>query len=178
MLKKVRAERARKEKWLKEQERIKALYEALKGLGGIPLNSQEIFGYAAKFFDIVSAFQDNGYIFSAPEKVREEANILNTHITHAGRSSYGINRTKCGETVTLDNTYWGGVFGLFTFTGREWARCPSAYYGFKEQWLNEEALYEENPLNNKVIADYQVLPFLRSHIAPMIQLCESLIKEA
>lgn len=175
MFQRKKEERARKEKWLKNQERIKTLHDDLKGLGGVPLEGKEVFSYAAKFFDVVSSFQDEGYIVAAPEELEDKVKILNLRICQAGRSPYGYNRTQKGEKVTIDNTYWGGVYGLFTFTGRVWTQEEGCYYGFKSQWLPKDSKYEENPMTQKVIIDFQIIPFVSYHINKMIELTREIL---
>lgn len=168
-------EKERRKKWVQERQRIISLREELNSLGEIPKDSVSAFKYAVNFFNIVSSFQDEGLIKNAPEEILKEQEALNKHIENAGRCEYGINRTKCGEKVTLDNTYWGNIFGLYTFSGEDWIKNESVYRGFSKQWLKNPKGYEENPFSRKVVVDFQVIPFFKSHYEKMLSICEKMI---
>lgn len=168
-------EKERRKKWTQERQRIISLRENLNCLGEIPKDSVSVFQYAVNFFNVVSNFQDEGLIGNAPIEMLEEQKTLNQHIKNAGRCEFGINRTKYGEKVTLGNTYWGNIFGLYTFSGEKWMKDECEYSGFSKQWLKNPKSYEENPLSRKVIADFQVIPFLKSHYGKMLSICEKMI---
>ncbi len=140
-------------KWKNEKKRLESLKENLRDLGKIPQEERAVFEYAVKFFNVVSAFQDAGAIDNAPQKFRSEMAELNAHVKNAGRCQYGINRTVIGERVNLYNTFWGGVYGLYTQTSAEWLK--GGYAGR--------------------VVKLQVRPFLESHVQRLLDLCEQLL---
>jgi len=176
--KKRKAEKERQENWVLDQARITQLRKDLTDLGRFPHVDTKAYEFAVHFFQIVSDFQDKGNIRNAPTEISKEQTILNTHINNSGRREYGINRTKYGEMVTLDNTYWGEIFQLSTKTGRYWIDNPSAYPEFAERWLKNPSKYEANPSTCKVIADFQIKPFVQSHLPKMLELCDTLLATA
>ena len=171
---KKKEEKAWQEAWPAEKERLNCFSQKLLSLGEFP-QVANAFHYAVRFFQIVSDFQDVGSIYNAPEEFAETQCIFNRHIYNAGRNDHGINRTKRGETVTLENTYWGGVFGLFTKNGQEWSDCSSVYHGFSSQWLEDPSQYDADPEIRKVLVDFQVKPFIESHLPKMLELCDKLL---
>jgi hypothetical protein len=169
-----KAENTRKANWVLEKQRLIQLRQDLSKLGGFPQTEEGAFDYAVQFFQVMSEFQDKGGIWNAPKDLLEEQSALNSHIENSGRCTYGINRTERGERVTLDNTYWGDRFGLFTHTGRYWKESESLYSGFAAQWLKDPSNYEQNPTTQKVLVDFQVKPFVNSHLSRVIDLCDQL----
>lgn len=170
-----KAEKERQRGWKQDLQRIRSFRDSLTTLGEIPKDSKTVYEYAVKFFDLVSRFQDEGLICNAPSEILNEQKSLNQHITNAGRCEYGINRTKRGEEVTLANTYWGNIFGLYTFTGEKWMQSEDIYEGFASQWLKNPSKYDAKPLCRKIVADFQVIPFLASHYKEMLSICDKMI---
>ncbi|MGV8172160.1 MAG: hypothetical protein ACP5OA_05720 [Candidatus Woesearchaeota archaeon] len=81
------------------------------------------------FFNATSKLQDNMDVVNAvlnksiPKKDEAGQNalkFLREEIHKSGRDIYGMNRTKPGETVNIENVYLGNISGLWTFTIREW----------------------------------------------------------
>ena len=140
-------------KWNQEKKRLEGLEKALRDLGEIPHEERTAFEYAVRLFNIVSAFQDAGAIKNAPRKLRKDQEELNAHIENVGRQQNGINCTVKGERVNLYNTFWGGVYGLYTQTSAEWLKG-----GYSSKVLQ-----------------LQVRPFLESHVQRMLDLCEQLL---
>lgn len=162
-----------KDKWEKERERVIALEKAIMKLGEVPSSIPKAYEYAVSFFNLVSAFQDEGMLLNAPGKMIQVQKELNDIVEYIGRSQYGVNRTQKGEKITLDNIYLGGIFGLCTFSARKWLESDSIYEGFASQWLVHPEKYEENPLDRKVIFDFQVKKLLKQE--KILSLCEKLI---
>ncbi|MCL2085644.1 hypothetical protein FWH09_01775 [Candidatus Saccharibacteria bacterium] len=82
-----KAEKERKEQWLKDKERLAQFEADLSKLGDFPKGDEvEALEYAVRFFNIVSEFRDNGSINSAPEELEEIASKFNTHIRNASRN--------------------------------------------------------------------------------------------
>lgn len=80
---------------------------------------------------VISQFQDAGgfsqEIFALAkhggrksQKHLAALQIIQTHFQKAGRSEYGMNRTKTGEAVTADKIFLGDVFSLSTKTAAYW----------------------------------------------------------
>lgn len=82
------------------------------------------------FFDRVSAWQDHRFdqllesLNECPDRRFDRFipvfSELLLHLNNAGRNKYGWNRTESGETVTADNVWLGGVWGLFTHPVSYW----------------------------------------------------------
>lgn len=140
-------------KWRQEKRRLERLKQELYLLGQIPREEKAVLEYAVRFFNIVSEFQDSGTIDNEPRKFSREVAELNVHIQNSGRCQHGVNRTVKGEKVNLYNTFWGGVYGLYTQTSAEWLKGGSA---------------------GKVVK-LQVRPFLESHVQCMMDLCTQLL---
>ena len=97
----------------------------------------------------------------------ETLSVLIKHITNAGRVPHGINRTKPGETVTGDNTYWRPIFGLHTKTLNYWESCKN---NAKGGW----GYPNMDHLNEFDVIENDVKKFIKSHVEPMIRLIEKI----
>lgn len=97
----------------------------------------------------------------------ETLSVLIKHIVNAGRNQYGINRTKTGETVTGDNTYWRPIFGLHTKTLNFWEGCKN---NSKGGWGYPNMSH----LNEFDVIENDVKKFTKSHIEPMIVLIKKI----
>lgn len=61
--------------------------------------------------------------------------------TNLGPCSYGIFRTENIDTMTLDEVYLGGIYGLCTHTASSWEQHKDARYGCNGYGISA-ALYE------------------------------------
>lgn len=107
--------------WVRQQNypaeiaRIIKLEKELKKLGDFPSgNIKKIILYNVNFLNIVSQFQDNGYLKYQPKEMDEIQKLFNVTVEINGRqdSPNKCNYTKKGEKVTIHNVVYGGVFGL------------------------------------------------------------------
>lgn len=149
-----------------EEERLINLKKHIEELGVCPPN-KAAFYFLVDFFNVVSEFQDAGKLIWVPNAER-----FNALIENVGRDEFGMNRTKMGEEVTLDNVYLGNIFGLFTLTAREWVYCESKYEGFSERYLKEDF---PDPNDWEVIVKYQVMPFVNNSMKAILDEIEVLL---
>lgn len=113
-----------------EFKRLKKLFNDLVKLGNFPANdARGVIRYSVKFFDIISSFQDAGYVQYLPDDMAEYADSINTVIENCGRFSGQPrwNPTSVGEKVTIDNLVLGGVFNLPIKPARYWLNCSKSY---------------------------------------------------
>lgn len=142
---------------VKELDRLEKLKADLEKLGPIPLESDKMYPYAIKYFNIFTKFQDAGPIIADDFKKssREIANVL-AHIKNSGRDPYGWVRAKPGETVTMDNLYLGNVDGLWTY--------PAASFRASK-----------DPDVQKIIHK-QLYVFIKSHLEPLKKDLDKILK--
>lgn len=115
--------------------------------------------------DVIAAFRDVNY--GQYDDVLEKLKTLQLHFERAGRSKYGWNRTKPGETVTEDNVYLGNIFGLWTKTVRFWKERknePKGGWGFS-------GMEHLNPYD---VVSEQARKYMETHIGPMWELITGL----
>lgn len=113
-----------------ELKRLKKLLNDLIKLGNFPANDAKgVIRYSVKFFDIISAFQDAGYVEYLPDNMSEYAATINQVIANCGRfpGQPRWNATSIGEKVTIDNLVLGGVFNLPIKPARYWLNCSKNY---------------------------------------------------
>lgn len=113
-----------------EFKRLKNLFNDLVKLGNFPANdARGVIRYSVKFFDIISFFQDNGYVQYLPDDLAEYVNTINEVIENCGRfpGQPRWNPTNTGEKVTIDNMILGGVFSLPIKPVRYWLNCSKSY---------------------------------------------------
>lgn len=113
-----------------EFKRLKKLFNDLVKLGNFPANdARGVIRYSVKFFDIISSFQDDGYVQYLPDNMAEYADSINTVIENCGRfpGQPRWNPTSFGEKVTIDNLVLGGVFNLPIKPARYWLNCSKSY---------------------------------------------------
>lgn len=113
-----------------EFKRLKNLFNDLVKLGNFPANdARGVIRYSVKFFDIISFFQDNGYVQYLPDDLAEYVNTINEVIENCGRfpGQPRWNPTNTGEKVTIDNMILGGVFSLPIKPARYWLNCSKSY---------------------------------------------------
>lgn len=131
------SEFVRTQNYPKERKRIIKLQKELRKLGEFPTgNPKKIILYTVGFLDLVSQFQDEGYLQYQPQEKVETQKAFNLVIKNSGRqdSPNKWNYTKKGETVTTQNVLLGGVLGL--------PIKPASY------WISR-------PKNKKVTIDYR-----------------------
>lgn len=119
--------------WVRQQNypaeiaRIIKLEKELKKLGDFPSgNIKKIILYNVNFLNIVSQFQDNGYLKYQPKEMNEVQKLFNVTVKMSGRqdSPNKWNYTKKGEKVTTLNVFYGGVFGLPIKPASYWLSLP------------------------------------------------------
>lgn len=113
-----------------ELKRLKKLLNDLIKLGNFPANDAKgVIRYSVKFFDIISSFQDAGYVEYLPDNMSEYASIINQVLKNCGRfpGQTCWNPTSVGEKVTIDNMVLGGVFNLPIKPARYWLNCNRCY---------------------------------------------------
>lgn len=128
-------------------------------------------------FNIVSPWHDRSLNdlkekFSLKSNAKSQKTLaligeLSLHMKNAGRCEFGINRTKSGEQVTLDDVYLGDIYGLWTKTARFWLEKKNnkkGGWGFP----NMENLNAYDVISNKASN------FINSHRGRMIELINEL----
>ena len=113
-----------------ELKRLKKLFNDLIKLGNFPANDAKgVIRYSVKFFDIISSFQDAGYVKYLPDDLAEYVDTINEVIENCGRfpGQPRWNPTSVGEKVTIDNMILGGVFNLPIKPARYWLNCSKSY---------------------------------------------------
>ena len=113
-----------------EFKRLKNLFNDLVKLGNFPANdARGVIRYSVKFFDIISFFQDNGYVQYLPDDLAEYVDTINEVIKNCGRfpGQPRWNPTNTGEKVTIDNMILGDIFSLPIKPARYWLNCSKSY---------------------------------------------------
>ena len=113
-----------------EFKRLKNLFNDLVKLGNFPANdARGVIRYSVKFFDIISFFQDDGYVQYLPDDLAEYVDTINEVIKNCGRfpGQPRWNPTNTGEKVTIDHMILGGVFSLPIKPARYWLNCSKSY---------------------------------------------------
>lgn len=121
------SEWVRQQNYPKEIARVIRLEKELQKLGDFPSgNIKKIILYNVSFLNIVSQFQDNGYLKHQPKAMDDTQQLFNTTIKMSGRQDdpYKWNYTKKGEKVTTLNVFYGGVFGLPIKPASYWLSLP------------------------------------------------------
>lgn len=113
-----------------EFKRLKNLFNDLVKLGNFPANdARGVIRYSVKFFDILSFFQDDGYVQYLPDDLAEYVDTINEVIKNCRRfpGQPRWNPTNTGEKVTIDNMILGGIFSLPIKPARYWLNCSKSY---------------------------------------------------
>lgn len=113
----------------KERKRIIKLQKELRKLGEFPTgNPKKIITYTVGFLDLVSRFEDEGYLQYQPIEKAEAQKTFNSVIKNSGRqdSPSKWNYTKKGEAVTTQNVLFGGVLGLPIKPASYWISRPKS----------------------------------------------------
>ena len=86
---------------------------------------------------------------------------LNLHFDQAGRSDYGLNRTKVGEEVTTNNVFPGNVYGIWTKPASYWlAKKTELEKSLRPDWSKDK----KNPISDwYLINKCQCGSFVESH---------------
>jgi hypothetical protein len=132
-----------------------------------------------RLFQVISPIQDAGgfsqEIFQLQKHNKngklngqiEALGVLQAHFRNAGRSEYGINRTKEGEEVTTEKVYLGNIFGLWTKTAAYWLENKSE---LEKSFRPDASKYPENPISNwYLINDHQCGGFVKSHTEGILE---------
>lgn len=113
-----------------ERKRLEVLKKDLLALGTIPKDPAGIIRFNVKFLDVLSKFQDQGYINYQPIAKKDEMETLNLLILKSGRqepNSKRWNHSKKGEKVTIHNVFYGDIFGLPFKPASYWLAQPKSY---------------------------------------------------
>ncbi len=119
---------------------------------------------AAIIADLTALNRRNDY-----DGVLRDLATLRAHLNNAGRSPYGLNRTKPGERVTADSVYLGDIFGLWTKTVAYWKTTASEP---KDQWrggmwAGHNGVAGKNCYD---VVSTQAADFMAGHIGPIVEL--------
>lgn len=111
-----------------ERKRLEILRKDLLALGKIPKDAAGILRFNVKFLDVMSKFQDNGYISYQPISKKYEMDTLNQIILACGRKqdNTGWNRSKKCEKVTIHNVYYGDIYGFSAKPASYWLSRPKS----------------------------------------------------
>ena len=166
---------------------LEQLKNDLKKLGPVPNNVQyklvndnwlakptqlpipqdnSLLDYAVKFFNITTRFQDK-YLETLKSTTlanKSASDILIRHIENSGHGD--ICRTERNQPVTDENVFLGNIFGIWTFSIKDW----------KESF----AKHADAPNHDFVkwaVCIYQLQNFLKSHVTPMQNLINSILNE-
>lgn len=158
---------------IKEMERIKKMPNKVEAI--------------IELFKVISPLQDAGGFSQTIFKLQEKnygqldetitaLESLQKHIVNAGRSEYGMNRTKPGEAVTAANVYLGDVFGIWTKPATYWLEN-------QQRFENDDSGVSPKPESGRkfistwyCINDYQAGEFVQSHVNGIIEQIDLLKK--
>ena len=150
-----------------EVERLRKFKEKVNELRSCMPSQEKYQGwllFSVEFFQVFSEEQDYGVYRYLPKS--EDMVLINKCIRNGGRDEYGINRTKKGEKVSIDNVYWGNLesFGCITKNVREYIEFeeePEDVLCEAEWYLNSHRRYDTEA--EKVVR-LQVIPFIMSYL--------------
>lgn len=140
-----------------------------------------------RLFKVISPIQDKGGFsqticklqgknYGQLDQIISALEVLQIHFRRAGRSEYGINRTKSGEEVTSAKVFLGDVFGIWT--------KPSSYWLENQEKCKNDKHYEASKDQNNpvsiwyLINDYQAGGFVKSHTDGILEQISILKKVA
>lgn len=131
-----------------------------------------------RLFKVISPIQDKGG-FSQTICILQEKNygqldqiisaleVLQIHFKKAGRSEYGINRTKSGEEVTSAKVFLGDVSGIWTKPASYWLANQEEC---KKTLRGDVSEDPENPVSTwYLINEYQAGGFVKSHTEGILE---------
>lgn len=143
------------------------------------LSSKNSLNAIVEFFNVVSKWHDKGindlirefksvnYGQKKYEKIIGKLCALNLHFEKAGRNEFGFNRTKYGETVTDNNVFLGGIFGLNTHSVSFWEMRKN---GNRGGW----GFAHMEKFNSHDVISWQASNFLNDHLPPIIKIIDEL----
>ncbi len=139
-----------------------------------------------RLFEIISPLQDKGGFSQAISKLQEKnygqldkiisaLEVLQKHFGNAGRSEFGMNRTKVGEEVTSSKIFLGDVFGLFTKSAFFWLEKENEC---KKELRPDISNDHKNPVSNwYIINDHQAGSFVKSHTEGILKQVSFLLEK-
>jgi len=150
------------------QPRIQELEKEIKSIELMDNKVEAI----VRLFQVISPIQDAGGFSQEIFELRKHASgkfdqriealaVLQKHFSNAGRSEYGINRTKKGEEINAEKVYLGDIFGI-------WTKTAAHFLGKKEELKKtlrpDVSKNPESPISTwYLINDYQCGGFVKSH---------------
>lgn len=151
------------------QPRILNLEQEIRTIGAMENKVEAI----VRLFQIISPLEDEGGFNKEIGALKKRnwrgrfntqiqaLEVLQRHITNAGRDLYGLNRTVKGEEITPEKVFLGDVFGLWTKPAAHWlAEKPRLEKTFRPDISKNPG----KPVSNwYIINDYQCGGFVRSH---------------
>lgn len=178
-------EYVRKSLYPAEMKRLTRLKKALLKLGDLPKNdSKKIILYNVNFFDIISRFQDEGYLYYQPSKKKSISDRFNLYIRETGRQEapQKWNLTKKGEKVTTQNVIYGGVFGLPMKPASYWLYLPKSQKiildfrtALAVDFQNSHVMKTEKMWITDALIKATVLPFTKKNLKDILKLIEDLL---
>jgi len=156
--------------FVKPEKKLSALKPEIKQLRSTLQEiskSQDSLTGIVRFFNTVSEWHDRGINdlivafesvnYGQYDRMLNELRILQEHFESAGRSQFGWNRTKQGETVTENNVFLGNIYGLLTKPVSFWKEKREEEYAFGIDIVSKQAK-----------------EFMDSHTGPMIIILKNL----
>ncbi len=131
-----------------------------------------------RLFKVISPIQDNGGFskticelqkknFGQLDQIISALEVLQIHFRRAGRSEYGMNRTKVGEEVTSENVFLGNVFGIWTKSASYWLANQKECEKMLRGDVSKDS---ENPVSTwDIINEYQAGAFVKSHTRGILE---------
>ncbi|MCX6795488.1 MAG: hypothetical protein NT165_02040 [Candidatus Falkowbacteria bacterium] len=174
---------ANPQKDINKNEQIDFLRKEVEKIQAMPNKIEAI----VKLFQVISPIQDAGGFSNLINKLQKKnygqldpkidaLSILQSHIHNAGRSEYGLNRTKKGETVTSEKVYLGNVFGIWTKTAAYWL---SREEELKQVFRDDLTKNPNQPVTTwYCINDYQAGAFVKSHVEGILEQISIIKKQA
>lgn len=107
-----------------ETRRLVKLRKELKKLSNFS-NSEprKIIAWNLEFFDIISRFQDDGYLKYQPPEKKHICKLFNSLIAQCGHQT-DWNHSKKGERITNQNIVYGGILNLPMKPAIYWLNLP------------------------------------------------------
>lgn len=133
-----------------------------------------------ELFRVISPLQDKGGFSQTIFKLQEKnygqidaaikaLEVLQKHITKAGRDTYGLNRTEPGEEVRAANVFLGDVFGVWTMPASYWLEHKSRFEKEDSGATPSATCKTEYVSVWYCINDYQAGSFVRSHVTGILE---------
>ncbi len=164
----------------KIQPRIQNLEAEIRTIGAMENKVEAI----VRLFQIISPLEDEGGFNKEIGALKKRnwrgrfntqiqaLEVLQRHITNAGRDLYGFNRTKRGQEVAAHNVFLGGVFGLWDRSAAYWLAERSK---LERTFRLDISKNPERPVSEwSLINDHMCEPFVRSHTEGILKQIEVL----